>query len=144
MYGVPMLRAFAAVGLEGPNMTAVSPPVPACAALKGVLVDELSTSEGVSSIGRRLTNSTLYQAWMVMPVGLGSTASSLSSPVILMTSDIWGGFRRKNVEIGVMKWISASCNHVSLPRLDSLPFEEDLGPRGARVQGEDSGEVEGA
>lgn len=58
--------------------------------------------------------------------------------------DIWGDFRRKKVEIGVLNWISASCSHVSLPRLDNLPFGEVLGPRGARVRGEDSGEVEGA
>jgi hypothetical protein len=58
--------------------------------------------------------------------------------------DIWGDFRRKNVEMGVLNWISASCSHVSLPHLDSLPFGEDRGPRGARVRGEDSGEVEGA
>jgi hypothetical protein len=37
--------------------------------------------------------------------------------------------------------MSASCNHVSLPRVDNLPFGEDLG---ARVRGEDSGEVAGA
>jgi hypothetical protein len=58
--------------------------------------------------------------------------------------DIWGDFRRKNVEMGVLNWESASCSHVSLPRRDNLPVGEDLGPRNARVRGEDSGEVEGA
>ena len=79
--------------------------------------------------------------------GIATGAKGSSNSVrgnVSDVGDIWGDFRRKNVEIGVLNWISASCNHVSLPRLDSLPFGEDLGPRGARVRGEDSGEVEGA
>jgi hypothetical protein len=79
--------------------------------------------------------------------GIATGAKGSSNSVrgnVSDVGDIWGDFRRKNVEIGVLNWISASCNHVSLPRLDNLPFGEDLGPRGARVRGEDSGEVEGA
>jgi hypothetical protein len=57
--------------------------------------------------------------------------------------DIWGDFRRKNVEIGVLAWKSVSCNHVSLSRRDGLPLGEDLGPREARERGEGSGETEG-
>lgn len=58
--------------------------------------------------------------------------------------DIWGDLRRKYVEIGVLAWKSASCNHVSLPRRDDLPLGDDLGPREARERGEGRGEVEGA
>jgi hypothetical protein len=79
--------------------------------------------------------------------GIATGAKGSSNSVrgnVSDVGDIWGDFRRKNVEIGVLNWISASCNHVSLPRLDNLPFGEDLGPRGARVRGDDSGEVEGA
>jgi hypothetical protein len=79
--------------------------------------------------------------------GIATGAKGSSNAVrgnVSDVGDIWGDFRRKNVEIGVLNWISASCNHVSLPRLDNLPFGEDLSPRGARVRGEDSGEVEGA
>ena len=79
--------------------------------------------------------------------GIATGAKGSSNSVrgnISDVGDIWGDFRRKNVEMGVLNWISASCNHVSLPRLDNLPFGEDLGARGARVRGEDSGEVEGA
>jgi hypothetical protein len=57
--------------------------------------------------------------------------------------DIWGDFRRKNVEIGVLAWKSVSCNHVSLSRRDDLPLGEDLSPREARERGEGSGETEG-
>jgi hypothetical protein len=79
--------------------------------------------------------------------GIATGAKGSSNSVrgnVSDVGDIWGDFRRKNVEIGVLNWISASCNHVSLPRLDNLPFGEDLGPRKARVRGEDSGEVDGA
>jgi len=79
--------------------------------------------------------------------GIATGAKGSSNSVrgnVSDVGDIWGDFRRKNVEIGVLNWISASCSHVSLPRLDDLPFGEDLGPRGARVRGEDNGEVEGA
>ena len=79
--------------------------------------------------------------------GIATGANGSSNAVrgnVSDVGDIWGDFRRTNVEIGVLKWESASCNHVSLPRRDSLPFGDDLGPRGARVRGEDRGEVEGA
>lgn len=58
--------------------------------------------------------------------------------------DICTDFRRKNVEIGVVAWVSASCDHVSLPRLDNLPLGEDRSPRVARELGEGTGEVDGA
>jgi len=78
--------------------------------------------------------------------GIATGANGSSNSVrgnVSDVGDIWGDLRRKNVEIGVLNWKSASCNHVSLPRRDNLPFGEDLGPRVARVRGEDSGEVEG-
>jgi hypothetical protein len=78
--------------------------------------------------------------------GIATGANGSSNAVrgnVSDVGDIWGDFRRKNVEIGVLKWESASCNHVSLPRRDNLPFGEDLGARGARVRGEDRGDVEG-
>jgi hypothetical protein len=78
--------------------------------------------------------------------GIATGANGSSNAVrgnVSDVGDIWGDFRRKKVEIGVLKWKSASCNHVSLPRRDNLPFGEVLDPRGARVRGEDRGEVEG-
>ena len=78
--------------------------------------------------------------------GIATGANGSSNAVrgnVSDVGDIWGDFRRKNVEIGVLKWESASCNHVSLPRRDNLPFGEDRGARGARVRGEDRGDVEG-
>jgi len=40
--------------------------------------------------------------------------------------------------------VSASCDHVSLPRLDNLPLGEDRSPRETRELGEGRGEVDGA
>jgi hypothetical protein len=73
-----------------------------------------------------------------------SDSSNADRGKVADVGDIWGDFRRKYVEIGVLAWESASCNHVSLPHRDNLPLGgEDLGPRVARERGEGSGEVEG-
>lgn len=40
--------------------------------------------------------------------------------------------------------MSVSCDHVSLPRLDSLPLGEERSPRVVRALGEGKGEVDGA
>jgi hypothetical protein len=58
--------------------------------------------------------------------------------------DICGDLRRKYVEIGVVACKSASCDHVSLSRGDTLPLGEVFEPRVALERGEGSGEVEGA
>ena len=58
--------------------------------------------------------------------------------------DVCTDFRRKNVEMGVVAWMSVSCDQVSLPRLDNLPLGEDRSPRVLRALGEGRGEVDGA
>jgi len=71
-------------------------------------------------------------------------SSDASRGKVADVGDVCTDFRRKNVEMGVVACVSVSCDHVSLPRRDSLPLGEDRSPRVVRALGEGRGEVDGA
>lgn len=75
-------------------------------------------------------------------IAIGSSVASRGN--MADVGDICTDFRRKNVEMGVVAWVSVSCDHVSLPRLDSFPLGEDRKTRVARELGEGWGEMDGA
>jgi len=75
-------------------------------------------------------------------IAIGSSVASRGNTAEV--GDICTDFRRKNVEMGVVAWTSASCDHVSLPRLENLPLVGDRSPRVGREMGEGWGEVDGA
>jgi len=73
---------------------------------------------------------------------IGSSDASRGN--VAEVGDVCTDFRRKNVEMGVVAWMSVSCDQDSLPRLDNLPLGEDRSPRVVRALGEGRGEVDGA
>lgn len=95
-----------------------------------------------SGAGRGNANDESREGRAGMATGaIGSSDASRGNEADV--GDICTDFRRKNVEMGVVACMWASCGHVSLPHLDNLLLGEDRSPRVARELGEGRGEVDG-